>query len=161
MIREYNSPVMLETIGLSKQIDENEISSFLQEIFPGLQFQKIDLDSIPLLNSNKTNYFLNTSESEFPIWIEILINQEQNTDEREQYIARKLSTLLECKTIVGYQEKGSSNPYYAIIFDNGKAFLASDFETKFANDGENEVQIIKELEDLSTHSFDEFGEILI
>lgn len=148
---------MLESIGFSKAIEEEDILKCLTQLFPKLEFQKVDLDSIAKLASNKTGFFIYHSASDFPVRIEILFKQQKNTKEREQYIAKAMSSMLSLRTIVGWQREGSSNPYLNIVYEDGKAYLADDFESKYAGDGEKNVVIIEELIDRKEYSFDELG----
>ena len=64
---------------------------------------------------------------------------------------------LNCKTIVGYQEKDSVDPFLNLVFEKGKIFLADDEESKYADDGENEIRIINELDYKISWQFDEYG----
>ncbi|MBR9921051.1 MAG: hypothetical protein GYB31_09445 [Bacteroidetes bacterium] len=150
---------MLETIGISKLLTEKEISTALHLIFPSLKFIRVDNDTIVerKLKPNEVGFFVYPNDSEYKIRIEVMFPQKNNTEEREQYIAKKISENLNCKTIVGYQSKHSKDQYLSLVFENGKVFLADDLETKYAGDGDDEVRIIKELDSNMIGAFDNNG----
>lgn len=148
---------MLESIGFSRPVGEKDILRCLEQLFPKLKFQRVDLDSVGELESDKVGFFIYHSRSEFPVRIEVLFRNKENTEEREQYIAREMSVMLKLRTIVGWQPTGSSNPYLNLVYDKGETYLADDFETEYAGDGEKEVEIIEKLENGKKTIFDGLG----
>ena len=150
---------MLESFGISKILTEKEISENLNSIFPKLKFRMTDYELIEniQLNKNEIAFIVHSTESDFPIRIELLLQIKTDTEEREQFIANRLSKNLDCKTIVGYQESNSVNPFLNLVFENGKTFLANDAKTKYAEDGEDLIKIIKEVSFVVDWNFDEFG----
>ena len=150
---------MSATIGISKLLREDEVSQTLNLLFPKIKFQKVDYDSILEIELDLVNigFFIHTTNSEFPIRIEILFPKEKYAEEREQYIAYKFSLFLDCRTIIGYQGKDSVNPFLNLVFENGKVFLADDEKSKYADDGENEIRIMDELDYKVSWQFDEYG----
>ena len=150
---------MWETIGFSKLLTENEISEILNLLFSKIEFQKVDFESIGETKVDLVNvgFFMYFTNSDFPTRIEILFPNKEHTSEREQFIAYILSLKLNCKTIVGYQEKDSVDPFLNLVFEKGKIFLADDEESKYADDGENEIRIINELDYKISWQFDEYG----
>lgn len=150
---------MLETIGFSRSFTVEEISTSLSVLFPGLTFVLVTLEGLTELNEKPQliSYTVQASDSEFPIFIELFFPQKEQVAEREQYIARHLSQTLNCRTIVGYQPKDSSTPFYNLIFEQESVFLANDLDTKLAGDGENEVEIVRPFDINWKYSFDKFG----
>jgi len=150
---------MGEMIGFSKLLTENEISEILNLLFPKIEFKKVDYDSIIETELDLVNvgFFMYLTDSDFPIRIDILFPNREHTVEREQYIANELSLKLDCRTIVGYQEKDSANPFLNLVFENGKIFLGDDEESKYADEGENEIRIIDELDYKINWQFDEYS----
>lgn len=150
---------MLETIGISKLKTDIEISKKLKFIFPKLDFQYVKFETIKTFKSkrNQVGFTMLRTESEFPLRIEIWFSQTKYTEEREQFIAKGLSKLLNCKTIVGYQENQMANPFLSLIFDCKNVYLAEDSETKYFEEGSKEIKIIKEIKLKNNFQFDEFG----
>jgi hypothetical protein len=150
---------MLETIGFSRSPTEEELSGHLRSLFPALSFRSVTLDGLTDLEQTPqlVLYLVQHTASEFPVFIELFFPQKERIAEREQYIAQHLSQSLHCRTIVGYQPEGSSTPYYNLIFEREKVFLANDLNSKLAGDGENEVEIVRPFDINWKYSFDKFG----
>lgn len=73
----------------------------------------------------------------------------------ELVAAYYLSRDLKCKTITDGSGFGTDNSgYWDIVFDNGRAFLVDDLETKFWGDREKPLKYVKEF------SFQELTDIL-
>ncbi|PIY12127.1 MAG: hypothetical protein COZ18_02765 [Flexibacter sp. CG_4_10_14_3_um_filter_32_15] len=73
-------------------------------------------------------------------------------------MALKLSKKFNCRTIINAPEfLAKGDPYYSLIIDGEKIYLADDSGTMWGDGEGNEVSIIREIE-LKKYNFDEYGE---
>lgn len=104
---------------------------------------------------NKTLLFeCNESESEFPTVIIINFFFNRIYDIEGSAITRILIELakyfalrLDCRTVCEGTDYGDKLdfPYYSIIWDRNRSYLADDCNSKFFDDGDKPVRIIKEI----------------
>ncbi|HHS99812.1 MAG TPA: hypothetical protein ENK73_03055 [Thiomicrospira sp.] len=115
-------------VGLSKKVDIVLIEESLQ--------MSLNSDSV---RENK---------SEFPFVIDLGYNKCSNGYQcyrKNLHFAKELSLLLGCKTICDGSYHGDDNsPFWCIIWDNGRAYLADDCGSVFGGteDG-GEVEIVR------------------
>jgi hypothetical protein len=147
-------------VGLGKNVTPKEIKEIIAKKFPDAilyqsSFEEVGtvLDRMNISNINDENkklilFELNDNPSEFPCVIDFHIFQFEVPDMRiDIFLARYFSEILHCRTIADGTGLGlGSSPYYSIVFDNGRAYLADDSFTKFAYDGEQAVRINKEID---------------
>jgi hypothetical protein len=61
-------------------------------------------------------------------------------------LARMFAAALGCRTICDGSEYGDSDaPYWAIIWDAGRSFLADTCDTRFEDEGDGDVRIVREV----------------
>ncbi len=141
---------MLEIIHFKKQFTSGEIIEALNEVFPALDFKEIKIEDYPEKEDQRPNtvyLVIQQNKSEFPMTLELYNTAQENTAQREQFIAWKLSKILGCRILVGYQEKEfADSPFHNLIFDGDKIFLATDLESKLSGDGDQNVKIADERE---------------
>ncbi len=166
----------MEIVGIELKIDEVELVLFVQSLFAEKNIVLFDDDynvkftcykNRIIKNSLIGDDFLNTkdylgiyihyNESEFPLQME-LFRMNENQSERELFLALKISQKFNCKTIVGYMDE-TEYPYYSLIIDKEKTYLADDRGTLYCNEGTKKVKIIKEIK-VEKHNFDEKGNII-
>lgn len=144
---------MLEKIGIDRQIKREIIKGILSNTFKGCKIHYFDqgntweIEDEEQLDDHSICFSLIKSESEFPIMIEITRTPEENTIEREQYLAKIISDKLNCKTITNYKEPHESlySPSDSIIFENEHAYFADDNNTIWADGEGGEVKIVREI----------------
>lgn len=138
---------MLEQIGISKLLNEIQINNIMENIFSGLKFRMILLKDLGknVRNLKLIKYQVFNTKSDFPTRIELLFPQLEDVEKREQYIAYKISKTYNIETIVGYQDEDFSNEYYNLVFKNNKIYLGDDLESMYAEEGMNNIKIVKEL----------------
>ncbi len=98
------------------------------------------------------------SDSEFPTVITLFRTDEKNSEERELFLALKLSEKFNCRTIINGPEKLAVDPYLSLIIENGKIFEADDSGTIWGDGNGTEVKIIKEIK-LERPDFDSNGDL--
>ncbi len=147
-------------IGLDGQISIELILHALKERFNLSKCLECSLDTLcELLESlNLKNihddksivfYTIKKNESEFPTVIEFLWFEDYLPGVRiDIYIAYYLSRVFNCWTITDATGLGIDKnvPYWDIVFDCGKAYLGDDSGTKFFDEGEEPVKLVRELD---------------
>lgn len=152
---------MLEQIGIDREIDKEIIYDILENEFKDCKFHFIEYlknDDIPdYYNKDTIGFSIIQINSEFPNRIELYGFPDKNSEEREQYVAKIISDRLSCKTITSYTDKNNPDfAYYSIIFENGSAFLADDYDTAWADGEGGEVKVIGQI-NFQNHEFDNKG----
>lgn len=142
----------MENIYLDKQLDIQNIKESLTKIFPNLIVFHFDLsndkpDKLDYENSN--HIFFNTSfyedKKEFGFIIEVYRTPEKDQVERQLLIGKAIAEQYEVRVLVPYTNPEDPGcPYYDIVFENGKTYLADDSNTSFADDSQGRVKILKE-----------------
>jgi len=112
---------------------------------------------------NDKHIFFNTSfdhsKKEFAFVISIYRTPKENAIERQMYLSKKISDYFNTRTIVPFKNPEEPNdPYYDIIFENGKAFLSDDLDTSFADGSGGLVKIISEYK-LTIYNFDNLARL--
>ena len=145
---------MLEQIGINIQVKKEKIKNILSELFKECNIHYFDhentweIEDYINLNADSICFSFIKNKSEFPIRIELTRTPNENTEEREQYLAKIFSDLLKCKTITNYKEidKPKEYPSDSIIFENDKAYFAFDNNTIWADGEGGKVEIRNEIE---------------
>lgn len=142
----------LEIVYTDHAIGIPEIRAALSIIFPSLLIQHYDFseDFPKTLNIEHPDHaFFNTSydpeklELGFSICLYGL--NESDSGKRELYLGQQLSDLLQIRTLVPFQNPDKAdNPYYDILFQEGRSFLVNDSDTSFADGTEHLISIIGE-----------------
>jgi len=117
-------------VGLSKKVDIALIEESLQ--------MGLNSDSV---RENK---------SEFPLVIDLNYKCSNGYQcyRKNLHFAKELSILLKCKTICGGDGSypGDNNPFWCVIWDNGRAYLADDCDSVFGGDEDGgEVKIVRRI----------------
>lgn len=160
--------VKMENIYLDKPIEIEEIRKNLSEIFTDLEVFYWDFaDDIPSnFNSENSNQiFFNTifdgERKEFAFVITIYRTPDDNSDERQLFIAKYFSEKHKLRTLAVYVHPDDTDyPYYDIIFENNNTYLADDSDTNFGDGTENLVKIIQKI-DIPEIRFDPKGNLII
>ncbi len=156
----------MEIVGIELKIKENELVTFVQSLFSEKNIVIFDDDYNVKFKCHKDDFFniendlkmcIYYNESEFPLQME-LYGINENQYERELFLALKMSQKFNCKTIISYTDE-TKYPYYSLIIDKEKIYLADDGGTLYCNEGTKKVKIIKEIE-VKKHNFDKRGNII-
>ncbi|MFC7346157.1 hypothetical protein ACFQO9_05405 [Chryseobacterium zhengzhouense] len=156
----------MEDIYLDRKVDTEEIGKKLHNLFPSLSVFYYDFKDIPptdldIENSNQIffNTYYQKEKLEFGFTISIYRTPDENSNERAMFIAKSFSDSFKVRTLVPYiLPQNPQDPYYDIIFDNGKIFLADDCSTSFGDDTDGIIKIIKEY-NLNIYSFDSYAKM--
>lgn len=148
-------------VGFDKDINIDKVCSFIKERFNLEESNEYDsakykdLEKIlkrlkidTLMENNVSAFYeIRRNESEFPLIIEFSYLKDLAIKARlDIYLAYKLSSLLQCRTITdGINFGDDSSEYWDIIFDKGEPFLADDLGTKFCDDGDGKIKIIRKM----------------
>jgi hypothetical protein len=84
------------------------------------------------------------NDSEFPFGLSLTLACE----DPEGWLldaARILSVKLSCRTLYTGSPLADCGPYDCVVFELGKAYLASDLETRLAGDGDGQVRLVRRL----------------
>lgn len=163
----------MEEIGIQASPEKIELVEFIHSLFSSkdlinwkgnfektLIFNGIENVEIDDLDSDFSGFALQieSNESEFPTKITLLRTDEKHSEERELFIALKLSEKFNCKTIISGPEKLADHPYLSLIIENGKIFEADDSGTIWGDGIGTEVKIIKEIK-IELPDFDSNGNL--
>lgn len=149
----------LAWVGFDREINSDSVKNILKDKFSLLACYEYNIEELPKLlhKLNLKNVYEDPSivfyqviknESEYPIvWEFISFPDLIGVSRSELVLAYYLSKALNCKTITcGYGFGLDISEYWNIVFDNGKAFLVDDLDTKFSGYGENKLKFIKEMD---------------
>jgi len=142
----------MEDIYLDQEIEIERIKEKLTNLFPELTVFYYDFNhDCPdeLDNNNPHHIFFNTSYNkdklEFGFVISIYRTPENNHQERALFVAKAFSEFFELRILVPYTNPDKpDDPYFDIVFDKGKIFLADDSDTSFGDDSKGLVKILEE-----------------
>ncbi|WP_435261875.1 hypothetical protein [Tenacibaculum sp. nBUS_03] len=98
------------------------------------------------------------NESEFPIKVTLLRTDEEHSEERELFLALKLSEKFNCRTIISGPDYLADHPYLSLIIEQGKIFEADDSGTVWGDGNGTEVKITKEIK-IKRPDFDSKGSL--
>ena len=164
----------MEIIGLQATPNRMEIIEFIHSLFPKMELINWEgnFDKTFIFNGNENYQIENISEdfsgfaiqiesnkSEFMTKITLLRTPETDIQERELYVALKLSKRFNCKAIINAPENLSSHPYSSLILDNDKVYEADDEGTIWGDGIGKEVKIIKEI-NIEKYNFDSNGNLI-
>jgi len=142
----------MEDIYLDKKIEVENIKERLLDLFPDLAVFYYDFnnDSPSKLDSNNPNrIFFNTSyheaKLEFGFVISIYGTSDKNSQERGLFIAKAFSDFYGVRVLAPFTNPDKpDDPFYDIVFENGKIFLADDCDTSFGDNSNGLVKILGE-----------------
>jgi hypothetical protein len=142
----------MEDIYLDKEIEIESIKERLSNLFPELTvfYYDFNRDSPNELDNNNPNHiFFNTSYNkeklEFGFVISIYGTPEHDYQERALFVAKAFSEFYGLRILVPYTNPYKPDePYFDIVFENGKIFLADDCGTSFGDDSKGLVKILEE-----------------
>jgi hypothetical protein len=152
----------MEDIYLDEKINTDKIAHYLGQIFSGLTVFHYDFEDDPPVDLDSTNpnhiFFnsrYNVDKIELRFTISIYRTPDKDCAERQIYIGKIFSDINKVRVLVPFTNPNEpDNPYYNLIFENGRTFLASDYDTNFADGTTGLVKRIKEYL-LITPKFDE------
>ncbi|MDF1824160.1 MAG: hypothetical protein P1U68_05940 [Verrucomicrobiales bacterium] len=127
---------------LSKKPDEELLSRIVSDVRPVVFIS--DWISSPLSEEHHV-IVLSQNKSEFPWGLSF----GKEADDQEAWLlsaAWNLSILAGCRTLYTGSPLERAKPWHCIVFDQGRAFLADDSETRLMGDGEQEVNILRRLD---------------
>jgi hypothetical protein len=141
----------MEDIYLNKVLDNEQITDTLSEVFSELKVFHFDFNNdVPekLDSNNPDHIFFNTGEGfdneEFNFKISIYRTPDADYDQRELYLGKVFSDKYKIRTLVTFIKPDEpDDPYYNIVFEDGKIFLADDSEIDRPNDP-GKVKILRE-----------------
>jgi len=151
----------MEEIYLDILLDREQILKTLSETFPKLTVFYYDfINDVPekLDFDNPDHIFFGTGDGfdskEFKFKISIYGTPAANCNERVLYLGKIFSDKYKIRTLIPFAKPDEPyDPYYDIVFDNGKIYLADDSEVDLEDDP-GSVKILKEYE-LPSIKFDE------
>ena len=143
---------VMEHIHVDKIIENDIIQKTISKIFPDLDVFHFDFeDEKPdaLDYENPKHIIFNTQFSpdtlEFGFTIGIYRTPDNYSTERALYIGKLFSEYNKVRVLVPFRKLDEPHdPYYDIIFDNGKTYLADDSDTSFGDGTKGFVKIIGE-----------------
>lgn len=155
----------MEEIYLNKRLNNEEILKTISEIFTEVQVFHDDFteNSPEKLNiDNPAHIFFNTDDGfgskEFNFRISIYRTPKVHEKERELYLAKIFSEQYRIKTLVPFSNPDDpGDPFYDIVFDDGKIYLADDSKVDDSTGGD--VEILHEYH-LEMFDFDKKAEII-
>lgn len=154
----------MEEIFFDKSVDNEQILNTLSEVFPALTVfywdfnndapEKFDSDNSDHIFFNTDGGLFNSQEFEFRI--SIYRTPKDHCEERELYLGKIFSDKYKIRTLIPFTKPDEpDDPYYDIVFDGGKIYLADDSEVDRMDDpNPGMVKILREYE-LPVHKFDE------
>lgn len=142
----------MEDIYLDDPVDADKIKKRLAHLFPGLTVFHYDFQhDYPegLDSADNHSIVFNTTyyadKAEFGFCISIYRTPPSDTAERALFIALSFSIFLRERVLVPFTHPDApDDPYYAIVFENGKIFLADDSDTSFGDGTNGQVKILQE-----------------
>ena len=151
-------------VALSTEKSVGEIRTILEAWFSELVVADWDLSSIesvkeslerPAVRSADILFRVVDTQSEFPTAIHIdrwpgphgeALHDEAVVQATMVELARKFAAALGCRTACDGSDYGDCySPYWAIIWDAGRSFLAVTCDTRFEDEGEGDVRIVREV----------------
>jgi hypothetical protein len=146
--------VKMEDIYLDKPIEIENIRENLSELFTDLEvfyWDFVDEEPSNFNSENSNQIFFNTifdeDRKEFAFVISIYRTPDENSYERQLFLAEYFSKKHKIRTLAPYIHPEKPNyPYYDIIFTENNAFLADDSDTSFGDGTENLIEIIQRIE---------------
>jgi len=156
----------MEDFYLDKILDNDQIINTLSEVFSDLTvfYYDFDNDQPEKLNLDNPNHIIfNTQEDfgiqEFSFVISIYRTPDTHREERQLYLGKIFSDKYKIRTLVPFTKPDEpNNPYYDIVFENGKTYLTDDSDIDFSNKT-GVIKILKEY-DLPVIKFDEKAEFI-
>lgn len=170
--------VKMEVIGIKSQPERIELVKFIHSLFPDKElinwngnfdktfvYNGIENTEANDVDSDFSGFALQIEQgkSEFSTIITLLRTDEKFSEERELFLALKLSDKLKCRTIINGPEKLADHPFFSLIIENGKIYEADDEGTDWGDGTELgiEVKIIREMEmEMEKFDFDKSGNIV-
>ena len=145
----------------------------LEEWFPALAIEDWDLSSAdragealktPAIDSADILFQVEHNRSEFPTTIQFdRFPGPQNEAVIQSTmieLARMFATVFACRTITDGSAYGEDDsPYWDIIWDNGRSFLADDCDSEFADRRGGPVKVARELS-LPSFELDDSGRLI-
>tara|TARA_R110002051_G_scaffold266346_1_gene326065 strand:- start:1004 stop:1516 length:513 start_codon:yes stop_codon:yes gene_type:complete len=165
----------MEIIGIEAKPSRMELVEFIHSLFPSRDLinWKGNFDKTYVYNgiknienedlNSESSFFtlhIEPNKSEFPTQITLLRTDEIQSEERELFLALKLSEKFNCRTIINAPDKLADHPYLSLIIEKGKIFEADDDESDWGNGTETGivVKIIREIQ-IEKFDFDKNGNI--
>jgi len=165
----------MEIIGIEEKPKRMELVKFIHSLFPSRElinwkdnFEKTYIynGTENIENENLNSQFsglalqVESHKSEFPTKVTLLRTDEKHSEERELFLALKLSKEYNCRTIINGPKKLAEHPYLSLIIEKGKIFEADDDGSDWGNGTELgiKVKIIKEIK-IEVFDFDNKGNI--
>lgn len=153
-------------VGLAYRVTLDDVRAVLESWFPRCRVGELDLliDAPPETEWPPIIIGMRANESEFPTLVDFTLfpgpEDEAVVMPVMIELARRFSAAYGCRTICDGSGYGDSpSPYWSIIWDAGKAYLADDANTTFADGEGGEVAIVRELR-LDRVTLDTAGHIL-
>ncbi len=139
-------------VGLSLRVTLDDVRAALESWFPCCRVGELDplLDAPPGTAWPPIVIGLDANESEFPTRVVFTVfpgpEDEAVVMPVTIELARRFSAAFGCRTICDGSGYGDSpSPYWSIIWDADKAYLADDVNTIFGDGEGGEVAIVREL----------------
>ncbi len=161
----------MEYIGIEKRPSNIEIVRFVHSIFSGRPLINMSEDYSKLFvfndfsnienedgyeEPNSLMIHIEPNESEFKTAITLLGAPEKDEEEREFFLAHKLSNHFKCRAIINGPDSIADHPYCCLIIDKDVIYEADDDGTVWGDGEGDEVRIVRRLE-LPVYEFDEMG----
>eukprot|EP01133_Synstelium_polycarpum_P017784 gene17784-21214_t len=142
----------MEKIYLDKKIENENIKEKFVDLFSDLTVFYYDFnDDTPkeLDFTNSRHIFFNSEycaeKLEFGFVVSIYGTTNDDDQERTLFIAKSFSDFFGVRVLVPYTNPANPyDPYYDIIFEKGKIFLAEDSDTSFGDGTSGLVNILEE-----------------
>lgn len=160
-------------VALSLRRSVAEIRAVLEEWFPALAIEDWDLSSAdragealktPAIDSAGILFQVEYNRSEFPTAIQFDRfpgpQDEAVVQATMIELARMFATMFACRTITDGSGYGEDDlPYWDIIWDSGRSFLADDCDSEFGDQTGGAVKIVREIS-LPSFALDDSGRLI-
>jgi hypothetical protein len=165
----------MEVIGIQAILDRMELVRFIHSLFPLRElinwegnFSKTFIYN-GVCNREDTGdnsgfsglaIQVESCISEFSTVMTLFRTEEKHHEERELFLALKISERFKCRTIINVPEGFADHPYSSLIVENGKIYEADDSGTVWGDGEGTEVKIIREA-DIKRYDFDKSGNCIL
>lgn len=130
-----------------------ELLHFFLQLFPALTFFEDDMSSGSMpdgFDPENRDHLLfqplsEEDQAEFGFAVTIFRLPAEDSETLTRYIAQRFAEFFSVRTLVTFSHPDRPHdPFYDLVFDSGKIFLADDLETVFARDGKGMVKYLRE-----------------
>ena len=160
-------------IALSLRKNVVEIRKVLKNLFPDLVIADWDLSSFELAKQALKDPAIDNADVLFHVWYNksefpTLIEFDRFPGPKDEAViqattielARLFANAFECRTICeGFSYGDDESPYWDIVWDQGRSYLADDCDTEFGDQTGEPVKIVREIS-IPRFALDDSGRLI-